>query len=185
MLAYLNAIERIEEKEKFELVYNTYRHRMWYVAKNMLKDDYLAEDAVQDAFFALIRHLDKIDDIYSSRTKSFVVTIVKSKCIDIIRKRSGYMEEMGMIDEVIPMAEPLPLEQLIINEGYDQLLYYISCLDDNYRIAFELKYIQNLKDKEIADILNITPKNVQMRVYRAKKKLQEMLGKVRNYGTRG
>lgn len=35
-----------EEQSKFTLLYEKYRYLMWYVAKDILKDKDLAEDAV-------------------------------------------------------------------------------------------------------------------------------------------
>lgn len=50
-------------------------------------------------------------------------------------------------------------------------------LDDSYRVVFEYKYIYRMSDKEIGDILGISAKNVNVRCFRARKKLQEMLRK--------
>lgn len=48
-------------------------------------------------------------------------------------------------------------------------------LDEKYRLVFELRYLHELTDKEIAGILEISPKTANVRIYRARKKLQELL----------
>ena len=56
----------------------------------------------------------------------------------------------------------------------------ISCileLEEAYRVIFEYKYVHQLSDKEIAQLLDITPKLVNVRYFRARKKLQQMLEK--------
>ena len=50
-------------------------------------------------------------------------------------------------------------------------------LDDGYRVVFEYKYLYQMSDEEIADILGISAKNVNVRYFRARKKLQEMIRK--------
>ena len=55
-------------------------------------------------------------------------------------------------------------------EHYDEL-------DDSYRVVFEYKYLYRMSDEEIADILGISAKNVNVRYFRARKKLQEMIRK--------
>ena len=50
-------------------------------------------------------------------------------------------------------------------------------LDDSYRVVFEYKYLYRMSDEEIADILGISAKNVNVRYFRARKKLQEMIRK--------
>ena len=59
---------------------------MFYVANDILKDNYLAEDAVHKAFLKLINHLDKIWETESQKTKSFIVIITKNIAIDMYRK---------------------------------------------------------------------------------------------------
>lgn len=44
-----------------------------------------------------------------------------------------------------------------------------------YRVVFEYKYLHELSDREIADLLGVTPKTVNVRIFRARKKLQSML----------
>ena len=89
MLLYLSMLDTQEEKDKFTEVYEQYQHFCWYVAYQLLGDAHLAEDAVQDAFLALTRHLDKIEDAESPKTRKFLLTIVKSKAVDILRRQHG------------------------------------------------------------------------------------------------
>ena len=158
MFLFLALLDSSEEQEKFKEIYNNYRHFMWYVANQKLQDEHLAEDAVQEAFFALARHLDKIEDVHSPRTKKFLATIVRSKAVDILRKTKP-SEELE--------------EYLSEDKGSADILE----LDDQYRVIFEYKYLYRLKDDQIGDILGITAKNVNVRYYRARKKLQEMIRK--------
>ena len=45
---YLSLIETPQDKTLFEQVYYTYRKQMYFVAKSILEDNFLAEDAVQE-----------------------------------------------------------------------------------------------------------------------------------------
>ena len=56
-------------------------------------------------------------------------------------------------------------------------------LDEIYRVVFEYKYLHQLSDKEIGDILGVSDKVVNVRFYRARKKLQDMIQReVAGYG---
>ena len=50
MLCYLCLLDTEEEKSKFEELYNQYRKLMYLCAKEILRDEQLAEDAVHEAF---------------------------------------------------------------------------------------------------------------------------------------
>lgn len=176
MLLYLSMIETEEEKCKFVQVYEKYQYFMWYVANTTLQDKHLAEDAVQEAFLALTKHLDKIEEVNSTKTKNFLATIVKSKAIDMIRKKKG-VEVEEYEDAILGEQKDDLLEELIQKEQHDKVVSAIYQLDDLYRMVFEYKYLHELSDKEIANFLGVTPKVVNVRLYRGKQKLKEILAK--------
>lgn len=64
---------------------------MFYVANQILKDNFLAEDAVHDSFVKFMENLDKIQDVNCHKTKRFVVIIVRNHAINTYnnRKKSG------------------------------------------------------------------------------------------------
>ena len=57
---YLTLIETDEEKQKFIVFYEQYRKLMFYIAKEILKEDQLSEDAVQEAFLRIAKNFHKI-----------------------------------------------------------------------------------------------------------------------------
>lgn len=175
MFLFLALLDSPEEQEKFTEIYEQYRHFMWYVANQKLQDAHLAEDAVQEAFLALTRHLDQIEDVHSPRTKKFLATIVRSKAVDLLRKAKPDEELKEYLPEVQTGGDML--EQYLTRENYNHLISCILELDDSYRVVFEYKYIYQMKDAQIGDILGISAKNVNVRYFRARKKLQEMIQK--------
>ncbi len=176
MLLYLSMLDTQEEKDKFTEVYEQYQHFCWYVAYQLLGDAHLAEDAVQDAFLALTRHLDKIEDAESPKTRKFLLTIVKSKAVDILRRQHGESSVDELTTELAAPEEDM-LSAYITKENYNHLISCILELDEAYRVIFEYKYVHQLSDREIAQLLDITPKLVNVRYFRARKKLQQMLEK--------
>ncbi len=172
MFLFLALLDSQEEQEKFKEIYMSYRHFMWYVANQKLGDGHLAEDAVQEAFLALTRHLDKVEEVHSPRTKRFLATIVRSKAVDILRK-SKPVEELP--EDLPEKRESDMLEQYLTKENYNHLVSCVLELEDSYRVVFEYKYLYQMRDAEIGDILGITAKNVNVRYFRARKKLQEMI----------
>lgn len=175
MFLFLALLDSPKDQEKFTEIYELYRHFMWYVANQKLQDEQLAEDAVQEAFLALLRHLDKVEEVHSPRTRKFLATIVRSKAVDILRKQRPEEELTEYLSEDKGSADLL--ERYLTLENYNRLTSCILELDDAYRVVFEYKYLYEMKDSEIGDILGISAKNVNVRYFRARKKLQEMLRK--------
>ena len=172
MLIYLSIIETKENKSKFEQIYNKYKQIMFFVANRVLRDEYLSEDAVHQAFLRIIDNLDKIDKIDCHKTKGFIVTIVENIAIDFYRKRKR--ENNISFDEVEFYIRDIKNESnLIINDVEEAILK----LPISYSSVFRLKYSQGYSNKEISEILKISEENVRQRISRGKKKLAEILAK--------
>lgn len=173
MLLFLSMLDTAEEQHIFTHLYETYRHLMWYVARDILKDDALAEDAVQEAFLTLTRHIGKVRGAGSAETKRFLITIVKSRALDLLRRERN----TESFDEAIGVdtgAED-SLHTYLQAEAYEQLVETIRALDENYRVVLECRYLHELSEKETAQVLGITPKTVSVRCFRAKQQLRRLL----------
>lgn len=101
---------------------------------------------------------------------------MRNKSIDALRKiKREENIPLGDIEYSLKNDMPIPLDEIISEDGYRKLLEYIGQLDEKYRAVLELKYIQQYSDKEISDILDITPKNVNVRTFRARKMLIKII----------
>ncbi|MFA9380619.1 MAG: RNA polymerase sigma factor, partial [Acetanaerobacterium sp.] len=70
-----------------------------------------------------------------------------------------------------------PAEDIFSRQDCERLRGCISSLNDSYQAILALKYSQEMSNREIAGLLDITPKNAEMRLYRAKQKLRGALVK--------
>lgn len=69
---YLSLIDSENDKIKFQEIYEKYKKQMWYVANDILNDNYLAEDAVHDAFIGIAKNFSKIRSFEPYSIKSYV-----------------------------------------------------------------------------------------------------------------
>ena len=73
-------------------------------------------------------------------------------------------EASGTADEV--------LEKLISEERRRKLYQALGTLDGKKREVLEMQYFGGLSQKEIAAVLHLTPENVRVSAYRAKRELK-------------
>lgn len=166
-----------EEKSKFEKIYFKYRQLMFQVANGILKDEYLAEDAVHKAFIKIMKHLDKIKEIECPKTKAFSVIIVKHTAIDLYRKRKRE-NTVQIEEEVLVEYRATTVDQEVIDKVENPLTAAILALPYHYSEIILLKYNHNYTDKQIAGLLGLSEDNVKKRLQRAKKKLKEIMKEV-------
>lgn len=149
-------------------IYAKYKYLLYTAAKEVLQDDYLAEDAVHNAFIKISRNLDKIDDIESFRTKRFLITIAKNAALDIYRKRKLRWDKEINISDIgeIPIEHAREME-----DAFEELFFN---LPQKYKDVLFLK-VSDYSNKETAQILGITEFAVQKRFSRAKQLLRKSL----------
>lgn len=174
MLLCIMAIQNDNDRNTVEELYSKYGSTMLYIAKSILKDQYRAEDAVTQAFLAIIENLQKFSFENCKKTRALVVIIVRNICYNMIksekRENAVPLEEY---EDVSEDAEDAPLDFAITEENYAFLLSCVSRLKDSYQDILSMKLFYEYTDDEIAKILGITPNNVSVRYHRARKALAE------------
>jgi len=167
------------DQKSFEIVFKAYYKRLYGYALKYIKDPIKADDMVQDCFYHLWTKRDQINPDKS--IKSYLFTITKNKCLNWIRanqirlyhnevwKYSKINEQLYQIDFLENKEDSL-FEML-----YQELLVEIENLPEKCQEVFKLSRFENLKNKEIAQELNITVKTVEKHITRALKQLRSSL----------
>ena len=160
----------------FSQLYDQYYKLVYYVALKILKDHLAAEDILQETFSRALPYYDTLKNMDPSKQKSYLCTIARHCALDYIEKTPPEVS----IEDHMPSAAPIAdatLQQLINNEGYQHLLNYIQHLRPIYRDVLMLKYVHGYSNGEIADILHLKKKTVEMRLLRGKEALKNCLEK--------
>lgn len=170
---YLALIDTEEDKKKFVIFYEQYRKLMFYIAKEILKEDQLSEDAVQEAFLRIAKNFFKINDVMDQETKAFAVIITRNVAIDI------YNKEKKIIDINKYLSDEIALDSgnIFSKVSVEMLSDYILDLPENYRDVLYLNLIYGYQFNEISSLLAISAENVRKRAERGRRLLQEKIKK--------
>lgn len=168
----MSMIDSDEDKDLFEGLYLKYRKHMKYIALQILGDEYLAEDAVHNAFLKIITHLEKFHKIDCQETKNLIVIFIRSTSIDLYRKRKREFEQIDTLDQDIPTEADFSALNVA------DILSAIKTLPEIYRDVLLLKVEYEYTDREIAKILGIKTDTVSKRLERARRQLKKLLGEV-------
>ena len=143
---------------------------MYNTAYRILKDDFEAEDIMQEAFLTVFTKMDS----YKGEVTfgAWLKRIVINKSLTQLKKNNRY-NEVKM--EVIPNDD---VEEVGIDYSGLKASKVLDCLQglkENYRLVLNLHLVEGYDYEEIAQILDYTNENVRTTVSRAKKKLKQVL----------
>lgn len=186
---YLQLLDTRKEKEDFELLYERYRQLMYWVAKDILQDEGLAEDAVHEAFLRVIKNFDKIGEILCLETKNFAVVIVRNIAINMRDKKARNEKELNVANEKLRESIDLRKDTLHdilenISCGFDEtvdglmrkeLIHIILSLPHTDREILLLYGYIGYSIAEIAAFLDITEAAAYKRLQRARNLLADKL----------
>lgn len=179
MLQFLLSIADERDHTKIEYLYHQYHDDMLRFAKYRLRQNGLpnydldAEDAVQNAFLKIIKHIDKIDLTKDGKIiRAYVLRIVSNETMNLTA-------DYARFDDLHSYAETLEdgdfFGHMRTHKRYEEVVEAICQMDEIYSIPLSLRYFENLKVKEIAALLGIAEKTVYTRLSRAKILLLEKL----------
>lgn len=177
MIAFIMTIENEDDRRKATDLYERYGRTMLYIARGILKDHSLAEDAVSEAFVRIIDNLEKINAEDCYRTKGFVVVIVRNVALNMLRSQNRHqLLPYEDFEEYAGTAEPV-FETVSVREACAKITEAISGLNKSYSDILYLRYEMEYTGDEIARILGVSPENARMRLSRARRALLDRLRK--------
>lgn len=164
-------LERLKDGDPkaFTLLFNYYYSGLVIYADHFLFDLDMAEDVVQSVF---VRLWENRQSIQSASVRYYLVNAVKNNCIDIIRKeetRKKYNQRQTNRDT--EYAGEFWAE----TELREMIEKSMNKLAPKCREIFILHRYENLKSKEIAERLQLSPRTVETQIFKASKLLREDL----------
>lgn len=143
----------------------------WRYALRMMRDEQDARDVSQEVLTKILKNLDRYDARF--RYPTWVLSVTRNTCIDEFRRRKHRSN-----DEVPDIADQDPgaHERLSDEQTARIVRKALSTLPPLYREVLVLYHYENLKYREIADLLDLPIGTVMNRIFRARQKLKEACG---------
>ena len=153
------------DSDAFRQLVETYQAPVYRLALRMCGGDAaLAEDAAQETFLKAVRHIDAY--AHRGRFKAYLYKIAANTCTDLWR-RSGRREPTEPEEYIEPGFARVEAEL--------SLAQLLSTLTAKQREVVELRYVHDLKLREIAEIVDEPLRTVQSRLRSALKTLERSL----------
>jgi RNA polymerase sigma-70 factor (ECF subfamily) len=167
----------------FSDVFREYQHPIYNYLLRMTQNKAVAEDLTQETFIRVHRSLPTFRG--EARLSTWIYRIATNVSLDHF-KRSGnrLVAQAVSLDEiefegewVADRISTSPEKLADQSEMSECVQSFIHRLSPSYRAVLVLHDLQGLKNREIADVLDIPLSTVKIRLHRARNKLRESLNK--------
>jgi len=176
------------DHDAFRILVERYQGRAYGLALRILRNEEQAKDAVQDSFLKVYRSLDRFEGRAGFYT--WLYRIVMNQCLDHKRRDKSDREvewndesAVGVLDASELAASPAgrdadreaPDVAIERSEIRQAVARAINALPEDARRTIQLREIDGLSYKEIAEAMGIPKGTVMSRLHYARQRLRELL----------
>ncbi len=168
-------IEQAKEGSEgaFTAIVTANKQRVFRICLSLLRDAREADEAAQDVFVKLYESLERFRG--ESRISTWLYRVALNECASRRRGRAKLTASDDAGDPPDSKIGPdVALEQ---REAVDLLHRALDQMDEPFREVLVLRELEERTYEEIAVILEISIGTVESRLFRARQKLREILGK--------
>lgn len=153
------------DESEFKVFYETHAKPLWSYVYRLTKDEALADDIVQESF---VRYLNReLFFLTESQKKSYIYQTATNIVKDHWRK-SKRMVSWEDTDDVLESNGANTDNKVDFEQAFNQL-------SPRYQSLLWLAYAEDYRHEEIADILKIKTHSVKVLLFRAKKRMSDIL----------
>jgi RNA polymerase sigma factor (sigma-70 family) len=168
------ALAARSDEVAFAELYDRYGRAAYGLALRVLRDDALAEDAVQEAFLAIWRGASRFIP-ERGKASTWILTLVHRRAVDLVRR-----EERRRAEPLEEAAEPQAPEGSAADAAWlrlerERVQAALSQLPDPQREAIELAYYGGFTQSELAERLGQPLGTIKSRMFAGLTRLHELL----------
>lgn len=175
---FLAFIDDESDQELFINLYSQYEKQMWLVARRILNDEFLAEDATHNAFCRIANNITTLRKLSEGAKRKYVLTAAKNAALDMIKKEQK--ATTVNLDSFYNLQDEKASNEIknFGNENY--IIQLLNQLPQKYLDVMYMHFVLEMTEKEIAQILDRKINAVRQQVLRGRKMFAELYEKEMN-----
>lgn len=157
----------------FQQLVNYYKEKLYWHIRYMLKNHQDTDDVLQNTFIKIFRNIKKFKG--ESRLYSWMYRIARNESYTFFKKRAKHLK---ISSEELQNHIVNNLESDVYFEGDEiklKLQKAINTLPEKQKEVFRLRYFEEMKYQDMAELLNTTEGALKSNYHHASKKVEEYL----------
>lgn len=176
----IQSIADDNDRQLMEQIYIEFHRLMFATAWKYINAAFDVEDIVSDSCLCLYKKIDLLRSMEYKALKTYIVATVRNNAIDFLRKqqRTDALFLKGDEEKMEQIAHKETVEnQIVLSEELHTVRTAISRLAPKEREILRLKFQQEKKDCEIAEIIGISESSVRTYIIRSRQHLKKIVYK--------
>lgn len=162
--------------QTFCALYKEYWPKVIRYAKELTKDDALAEDILQRVFISL---WERREQLTIACVEAYLKRAVKFAVLAELKKKLYAKEDLTESADVVELhANELPDARLCYRELTDMLGTITAVLPKKNQEMFQLRYTEGLDNRQIAEVLEVSEKTIRNQLSLSLKLVRKRLRRV-------
>ncbi len=157
------------DQQAFEVLVASHHARLFRVAQGILRDPHRAEDATQQGFLDIWRHIRRLRD--PAKFEGWSYRLVVNACYDEAKRHPKWEPDSGMKST----DEPVAGDAFGAVADRDELSRGFEHLSLDHRAILVLRYLLDLTLEQVAEVLDIPEGTAHSRIKRAMEALRAAL----------
>jgi RNA polymerase sigma-70 factor (ECF subfamily) len=155
------------------------KDKLFRFSARIVGDDEMAEDVVQDV---VIKMWDKREDRDEYQNlEAYCMRMTKNLSIDKTRAKSFQNVSLDKAPEQIQSSHN-PYQQTAENDTVSHVHQLMQALPEKQRMVMQLRDIEGMEYKEIAEALELPLNQIKVNLFRARKSIRKQLLNIESYG---
>ena len=158
------------DRSAYETIVNQFAPMVFRLIGRFFRTREDVEDLAQDVFLKLFARIDQIKP--DENFPGWLARVTVNTCYDELRKKRRRRIALETYGPLIPTETPGVAPD---PDKFGKMRVALETLDAKFKVPLILKEVEEMSVEEIARTMGITQTNVKVRLFRARKKLSEML----------
>lgn len=168
----MTIIKNVCNKNVFEKIFKTHSTDLYNFLYYKYGDSNRPQDIVQEAFMKL---WENCNYVLPDKARTFLFTVANNQMLNTISRKNTVLTYRKQKPEYNIESPQYLMEE---REYMDSLQNAINDLTEDQRVTFLLNRIEGKKHQEIAEMLGISRKAVEKRIYKVLKILRKKIGDI-------
>jgi RNA polymerase sigma-70 factor, ECF subfamily len=181
-------VQMHDDNDAFATLLSRWEEPIKRLCIRMLGDSHKAEDVTQEAFSRIYTR--RKEFLHGSKFSTFLWRVAMNLCLDELRrvKRRREISAAGKTDDSgdfeiwdqVASEERPPDSKVELEEQAEMVRRAVTTLPEHYRSVVILRHYQDLKFREISDVLGVPEGTVKSRMFEALEMLNRSMHKQMN-----